>query len=124
MALKTICASPTSLEEIDVARGVDGVPQFGVLPLGQVVLAVGRRGRSRGHRRRGPLQLSNLTFISFSTNVKGGLQSQSGANLKNMSSRLPEDTSWCFVFSGKTYWRSVSGTTSHKKHYSYVPAEC
>ena len=68
MTLKTtICASPTSLEEIDVARGVDGVPQFGVLPLGQVVLAVGRRGCSRGHRRRGSLQLSDLTFISFNT---------------------------------------------------------
>ena len=55
----TLTSSPASLEELDVAGGVDGVPQLGVLPLGEVVLAVGRRGRRRGRRRRGPLQLED-----------------------------------------------------------------
>jgi hypothetical protein len=53
-----------SLEQLDVAGGVDGVAQVGVLPLGQVELLRRARLHLLRHQRR-PLQLRHLKLVNF-----------------------------------------------------------
>ncbi len=53
-----------SLEQLDVAGGVDGVAQVGVLPLGQVKLLRRARLHLLRHQRRA-LQLRHLQLANF-----------------------------------------------------------
>ena len=56
---------PAGLQKLDVTRGVDGVAQLGVLPLGQVVLVGGPRTPDffRLRQGRGPQELRDLDVL-------------------------------------------------------------